>query len=410
MSRYMTPTEARFGAALEAAPDAMLLVDAAGTVVLANSAVEQLFGYTRDELVGEPVDVLVPEALRSAHARHRVGYATERRRRPMGTGRELRARRKDGTEFPAEISLSPVDAEEGPLVMAAVRDITERLRLAQLQREVAERSAAAELLAMHTDEVARANAEIRRLNEELEQRVATRTRELQAANRELEGFTHSVSHDLRAPIRQIDGFARLLAEEFAPALDPKAQRYVRRIQDGARHMGHLVDDLLGLARLGRQAVRRRPVALGTVVRGVVFDLQPELRERDIQWVIGPLPTIECDSGLMAIVFMNLLANAVKYTRPRRPALIEVGQRPHRPGSAIFVRDNGVGFDMKYAGQLFGVFQRLHRADEFEGTGIGLATVQRIVHKHGGEVWAEAAPDRGATFFLRLPDETSAQDA
>jgi PAS domain S-box-containing protein len=403
MPRETTPLEARFGAALEAAPDAIVLVDDAGTVVLVNTAVEQLFGYRRDELVGQFVDVLVPDRLRSSHGAHRSRFAADPRRRPMGIGQELWARRKDGTEFPAEISLSPVEVGEQTLVMAAVRDITERLRQAEIRREIAERAAAAELLARHADELERSNAEIRRLNEELEQRVADRTSQLEAANRELEGFTYSVSHDLRAPIRQIDGFSQMLVEEFGAVLDAKALRYLRRIQDGAKHMGQLVDDLLNLARVGRQALWPRRVALDTVVHGVVVQLQADTADRDIRWNVQSLPAIECDPGLMEIVFRNLLENAVKYTRTRQPAVIEVGHAQRRGGRvAIYVRDNGVGFDMKYADQLFGVFQRLHRVEEFEGTGVGLATVQRIVHKHGGEVWAEGEPDRGASFYFTLP--------
>jgi light-regulated signal transduction histidine kinase (bacteriophytochrome) len=238
--------------------------------------------------------------------------------------------------------------------------------------------------------------------------VLERTRELEAANEaakaanhDLEAFTYSVSHDLRAPIRQIDGFSRILSEHTGAALDPKSQHYLRRIQDGAQHMGRLVDDLLNLAQVGRRSVRLRSVALDTVVTHALADLQLEVAGRDIEWRIGRLPPVACDPGLMKVVFTNLLANAVKYTRSRNPAVIEVGNLSTNGAPVIFVRDNGVGFDMRYADKLFGVFQRLHRAEEFEGTGVGLATVQRIIRKHGGEIWAEAEREKGATFRFTI---------
>ncbi|MDQ3207169.1 MAG: ATP-binding protein [Gemmatimonadota bacterium] len=242
---------------------------------------------------------------------------------------------------------------------------------------------------------------VRHLNESLERRVADRTAELAAANRELESFTYSVSHDLRAPLRQIDGFSRILVEHAGPGLDDKSQHYLRRIQEGTQHMGRLVDDLLGLAQLGRQEVHTRPTPLGALVQDALGELRTEIGERTIRWVIGNLPTVECDPGLMKIVLTNLLSNAIKYTRPREVATIEVGCTVSDGWDTIFVRDNGVGFNMKYADKLFGVFQRLHRADQFEGSGVGLATVQRIIHKHGGQIWVEAEVDGGATFSFTL---------
>ena len=224
---------------------------------------------------------------------------------------------------------------------------------------------------------------------------------LKAANQELEAFTYSVSHDLRAPIRQIDGFSRLLVEQFESTLDPKARHYLARVRESTQRMGRLVDDLLRLSQLGRQDVRPRPAKLDDVVREVVSEMQTDVGDRDVQWRLAPLPTVQCDMGLVKVAFTNLLSNAVKYTRTRNPAVIEVGRGLHNGRDTIVVRDNGVGFDMKYADRLFGVFQRLHRADEFEGTGVGLATVQRIVRKHGGEIWAEAEPDKGAAFHFTL---------
>jgi signal transduction histidine kinase len=250
-------------------------------------------------------------------------------------------------------------------------------------------------------ELVLSEARVRQLNESLERRIADRTAELAAANRELETFTYSISHDLRAPLRQIDSFSRILGEYAGPDLDSKSQHYLRRIQEGTQHMGRMVDDLLNLARVGRQEVHTRTTPLDTIVDGALSELRADWGNRIIQWTIGGLPTLECDPGLMKIVFINLLSNAIKYTGRRELAIIEVACTGGNGRSTVFIRDNGVGFDMKYADKLFGVFQRLHRSDQFEGTGVGLATVQRIIHKHGGEIWAEAEPNQGATFFFTL---------
>ena len=247
----------------------------------------------------------------------------------------------------------------------------------------------------------RAQSEVRRLNDELEQRVKQRTAELEAANKELEAFTYSVSHDLRAPLRHISGFSKILAEEFGAAIPPEAQHHLQRIADATRRMGQLVDDLLNLGRVGRHELRLQVTGLNTVVNEVIADLKPECEGRDITWNVGRLPYMDCDPALMKQVFQNLLSNAVKFTRPRAHAVIEVGQVEQGGVSAVFVRDNGVGFSMKYVDKLFGVFQRLHRPEDFEGTGVGLATVQRIIHKHGGRIWAEAELDKGATFYFML---------
>jgi light-regulated signal transduction histidine kinase (bacteriophytochrome) len=243
--------------------------------------------------------------------------------------------------------------------------------------------------------------EIRRLNNELEQRVIQRTAELEAANRELESFSYSVSHDLRAPLRHIAGFSGILIEEFGPGLDPQARRYLQRIREGTQRMGMLVDELLNLARVGRHAMDFRETALKSLVDDIIPVLQSECQGRQVEWQIGELPIVNCDPGLIRQVFQNLLSNALKYSRTRPRAVIEVGHTQIKGQPAIFVRDNGVGFSMKYADKLFGVFQRLHRSDEFEGTGVGLATVQRIIQKHGGRIWAEAELDRGATFYFTL---------
>jgi PAS domain S-box-containing protein len=225
--------------------------------------------------------------------------------------------------------------------------------------------------------------------------------DLAASIKELEAFTYSVSHDLRAPLRHISAFSKILTEEFGSNLPPEAQHHVQRIQEGTRRMGLLVDDLLNLARVGRCDVSLRVSGLKSVVDEVLADLAPEFADRKIEWKIGNLPFVECDPGLIKQVFQNLFSNAVKFTRPRNQAVIEVGQKDRDGTTVVFVRDNGVGFNMKYADKLFGVFQRLHRVEDFEGTGVGLATVQRIIQKHGGRIWAEAELDKGATFYFTL---------
>jgi signal transduction histidine kinase len=243
----------------------------------------------------------------------------------------------------------------------------------------------------------RAEQNLKHVNERLERRTA----DLSETNIELESFAYSVAHDLRAPLRHIAGYSNVLVQDYGPRLDEEGIRYLGKIADGAQEMGRLVDDLLSLSKIGRQQLSLQKTPLDSILRQVVEDFAPECSGREVEWRIGALSSADCDPALMKQVFANLVSNALKYTRKREHAVIQVGQTKQNHERVIFVRDNGVGFDMQYVGKLFGVFQRLHKARDFEGTGVGLAIVQRIIRKHGGRIWAEAKLDQGATFFFTI---------
>lgn len=252
-------------------------------------------------------------------------------------------------------------------------------------------------------ERARAEAVVRLLNAELEQRVASRTSELVSTNQELETFAYSVSHDLRTPLRAIDGFSKKLAERYSGQLDSEGQRLISVVRDGARKMAQLINDILAFSRIGRVDLNTRIVSMEQLVQDVLRELEPIIGQRDVQFSIGTLPPGKGDTVMLRRVWMNLLENAVKYTSTRDRAIIRVGSECKHGETIYFVSDNGVGFDMQYLDKLFGVFQRLHGPDEFSGTGIGLAIIKRIITRHGGRVWAEGIPDEGATFRFALRD-------
>lgn len=256
-------------------------------------------------------------------------------------------------------------------------------------------------LKMEVSERKRAEESLRQLNIDLEQRVADRTAELHAANEEMEAFTYSIAHDLRAPVRQIHGFSEILREDYLAPMPPEAQDYIRRIGAKSRDMGQMVDDLLNLFGIAKQTLDYQDVDLNEIVSQLVSGMNGETKARVIKWNIKKLPHVCCNYGLVRQVFQNILANAIKYTRPRNPAHIEVGCAHVNHEDVIYIRDNGVGFDMNYVDRLFGVFQRLHRADEFEGSGIGLALVAKIIGRHGGKIWAESQVGKGSTFSFTL---------
>jgi len=260
-------------------------------------------------------------------------------------------------------------------------------------------SRARDRLQVEVEQRKQREGEIRKLN----QKLANRAAELESSNKELESFAYSVSHDLRAPLRHVVGFSELLQKQAASLLDDKSQRYIKTILDSAKKMGKLIDDLLSFSRIGRAETKKSLVNLEQLVKDVVSEIEQETRGREIAWKIDALPVCYGDRSMLMLVLANLVSNAVKFTRMRTRAEIEIGCADgDNDDLEVFVRDNGAGFDMQYANKLFGVFQRLHRADEFEGTGIGLATVQRIIHRHGGKVRAEGAVDQGATFYFSLP--------
>lgn len=368
--------EEKFRGLLESAPDAMVIVDQQGRIVLVNGQTERLFGYGRDELIGQPVEILVPEHVRARQVGHQDDSSTGPVPRLMGAGLELLGVRKDGGQFPVEISLSPLQTAEGVLVSSAIRDITER-RLAQ-------------------------------------QRLEAFAAHLQRSNQELEQFASVAAHDLQEPLRKIEAFGDRLQLKCGGQLGEQGRDYLQRMQGSAARMRRLINDLLVFSRVTTKARPFERVDLGRIVREVLSDLEGRLQQTGGRVEVGSLPTIEADPLQMQQLFQNLVGNALKFHRPGEPPLVKVGGRVvHEPGRAqvceITVEDDGIGFEEQYLDRIFQVFQRLHGRQEYEGTGMGLAICRKIVDRHFGSITARSQPGRGATFLITLPIKQSNEE-
>ncbi len=350
------------------------ITDPQGKITYVNDKFCAISKYSREELIGQD------------HRLINSGFHSKEFIRDLWTtithGKvwkgEIKNKAKDSSFYWVDTTIVPFLNDDGkPRQYVAIRaDITER------------KAAAVEVV---------------QLNAELEQRVAQRTVELEAANKELEAFSYSISHDLRAPLRAVNGFAGIVLEDFSPQLPEEGKRYLERIRNGGQQMGELIDDLLAFSRLSRRPVSRQTIDNSKLVKIILDELKFVLANREVQFQMGQLPSCYADPALLKQVWVNLISNAVKYSRDKNPAIIEIGSKCENNEHVFFVRDNGAGFDMRYANKLFGVFQRLHRADEFEGTGVGLAIVQRIIHRHGGRIWADAKLNNGATFYFTLEE-------
>ena len=356
--RQAEKTAIQLAAIVESSEDAIIGKDLHDVIQSWNSGAEKIFGYSAAEMIGGPITPLIPTGRGEEEKQILDKIRRGERVRHFDTVRQG----KDGQPIDVSVTVSPIRDSTGTIVGSSkvVRDITES------------------------------------------KRIEKRIMEL---NAELEAFSYSVSHDLRAPLRHVMGFVELLQRDAGATLSPKSSGYLNTISQSAKRMGSLVDDLLSFSKIGRSEMQKSEVNLDELIQETLRDFEVDLKERKIVWKIHPLPLVHCDRALMRVVLVNLTANAIKFTGRTAAAKIEIGTVPTADNeTVVFIRDNGVGFDPRYVAKLFGVFQRLHSAGEFEGTGIGLANVQRIIHRHGGRVWAEGVVDGGATFYFSLPTQ------
>lgn len=366
---------------IDSAMDAIISIDDRQRIIMFNSAAEKMFDCPVRDAMGQPLDIFIPSRFRGVHRQHVESFGpTHVTRRTMGALGALFGLRSNGEEFPIEASISQIETGGSKVYTVILRDITQR-------KQVEERN--------------------RQLNEELEKRVADRTAQLEAANTELESFSYSVSHDLRAPLRHINGFSQALLEDYSSKLDETGKMYLNEVRDASREMATLIDDLLELARVTRSEMARELVDLSALASEIVNEMRRREPDRNVEVEIEDDMFAECDPKLTRVVLVNLLGNAWKFTSKLERARITFGRSEN--GSYFYVRDNGAGFDMAYANKLFGAFQRLHNGNQFEGTGIGLATVRRIVLRHGGKVWADSRPGAGATFYFSLTNVEVSED-
>ena len=363
--------EVRLRSFIEAVSQGILVVSAKGVILLVNRRIEEMFGYDRQELVGQNLEVLLPERYRRSHVAHRLDYFGEPRVRPMGAGMNLRGRRKDGTEFPAEIGLSHMDTGQGLMAIGLVSDITERKRA--------------------EDELARVNEELRVTNAELEQ------------------FAYVASHDLQEPLRMISSYLQLLERRYSKQLDHEAHEFIAFAVDGSARMKVLIQDLLSFSRAGRRSTQFRLTAGDTILQGALANLKAAIAETNAQVTWDPLPEIFADPTLLLEVFQNLIGNALKFRREESPKIHMSASR--QDDSWVFsVRDNGIGIPREHADRIFRIFERLHNDDKYPGTGIGLAVAQKIVERHAGKIWFESQLGIGTTFYFSLPEHISVRQA